>query len=298
MPDELPAVTLPPSLNAARSFAERLGRDARSGMLVLGERLVAAPHRNRDDLVGQHAGGDGRLGQVLAARGEAILRGAIDVVALGDVLGRHAHQVVAPGIGQQRERPVHELVRPEPPAVAGLVVEERLPAHALVPARDDDAGVAELHLLRRRHDRLQPGRAEPVHVHRRRRRRQAGGEHAAPRVVRVRPDLPHLAHHDLVDVTRLDARRGEDLADTRRGELVGLDILEAAAEAADRRARASNDHSGRRHRGHSSPAPQPDAALTGAAPRARPRAAAARRTRAPPGSRARPGSPPSRDPGP
>ena len=52
----------------------------------------------------------------------------------------------------------------------------------------------------------------------------------------------------------------------RRAELVGLDILEAAAEAADRRARASNDHSGRRHRGHSSPAPQPDAALTGAAP--------------------------------
>ena len=231
-------MTLPSSWKAGRSFGERLDGHPGARMLVLGERLVPPADVHRDDLGVEHTGGERALRERLAAGGEAVLLGAIDPVALGDLLGRDAHQIAAPRIGQQRERAVDELVRPQAPAVARLPVEERLAAHALVAAGHDDAGIAELNLLGRRDDRLQARGAEAVDVHRRRRRRKAGGQRAAPRVVGVGPDLPDLAHHDLVDLAGVDPRRGEYLTNAQRSELVRLDVLEAPAEAADRGTRA------------------------------------------------------------
>src|SRR5206468_1298511 len=113
----------------------------------------------------------------------------------------------------ERQRPVDELVRPEPPSVSRVVVEERLPAHTLVSAGDDDARLVEEQLVRTRDDRLEPGRAEAVDVHRGRTRRYPGLERAAPRVEGVGADLPDLAHHHLVDLGGLDTatlERGGD----------------------------------------------------------------------------------------
>ena len=132
---------------------------------------------------------DGRRGALLAAQRERVLLLARDVVTLRDLLGRDAHRYRPERIGQQRERPVDRLARAEPPAVARAVLEERLTAHRLVPAGDDDARLAREDLLRAAHDRLQAGGAEAVDVHRRRRRREPARERAAPRVVGVRPDL-------------------------------------------------------------------------------------------------------------
>ena len=126
--------------------------------------------------------------------------------------------------------------------VARVVVEERLAAHRLVAPRDDDGRLSREYLLCTRDDRLEAGRAEPVHVHRRHRRRQPGGEGAAARVVGVGPDLADLAHHDLVDLARVDARSRDRLADARRAELVRVDVLERAAEASDRGAHTGHEH--------------------------------------------------------
>ena len=72
----------------------------------------------------------------------------------------------------------------------------------------------------------------------------AGGDGAAPRVVGVGPDLADLAHDDLVDLVRRRLPSRERLADAGRAELVRVDVLERAAEAADRGAHAGHEDDG------------------------------------------------------
>jgi hypothetical protein len=127
-------------------------------------------------------------------------------------------------------------------AVARVVVQEGLAAHRLVATGDDDVGLPRLDGLRAGHDRLQARGAQPVDVHRRHLGREPGGERASARVVRVRPHLTDLSHHDLVDVVRLDTRAGDRLLDARGAKLVRVDVLQRAAEAADRRAYARDEH--------------------------------------------------------
>ena len=74
-------------------------------MLVAGDDdRVAALLRDldRDDLVVEPAGLDGRDGPLLALEGEGILALAADAPALGDVLGGLAHRVRVVPLGQPR----------------------------------------------------------------------------------------------------------------------------------------------------------------------------------------------------
>ena len=86
-------------------------------MLVDGKRGVRARRRYRHDLRDELAGCDGGRRTFLAARREAILVLPRDAEALGDVLGGHAHRIPAERVGDERERSVDELARPELPAL-------------------------------------------------------------------------------------------------------------------------------------------------------------------------------------
>ena len=63
-----------------------------------------------------------------------------------------------------------------------------------------------------------------------------------PRDVHAGAGLQHAAHDDVADVGGLDLRAGDRFADDDGAEIDGRDILEGAAERADRRAAgAEND---------------------------------------------------------
>ena len=224
--------------------AGQLLQRGRARVLVARERLARARGLDRDDLLVEATLLDGRGGALLAEQREGILLLARDVLLLGDLLGRDAHLIPAERIGQQRERAVDRLARAQPPARALAVGEERLPAHRLVAAGDDDARLAGEDRLRAAHDRLQARGAEAVDVHRRRRRRQARAERAAPGVVGIRPDLGDLAHHDLVDLAAVDADARDHLADAGGAEVRRLDVLERSAEAADGGAHSADERDG------------------------------------------------------
>jgi hypothetical protein len=161
-------------------------------------------------------------GAPLALEREGVLRLARHAVPLGHVLGGPAHQDPVPRVGEDR---LHTLDA----------------AQALVAAGSGDAHVPGGDLPGRGDDRLQPGAAEPVHVHGGRAGRDAGGDRGAARVVRVRPDLRDLAEDDLVDLVRPDAGARGRLGDAGRRQLVRVDVLEGAPVAADRRPDAADD---------------------------------------------------------
>ena len=127
MPELLPAVTEPPSVrNAGRSFASasRLvsARGCSSRATTTGRLALAPGHLDRDDLVVEPAGLDGRDGALLALERERVLALAADAPPLGDVLRGLAHRIRVVPLGEPRvheppaERRVGELARA---AVAG-----------------------------------------------------------------------------------------------------------------------------------------------------------------------------------
>ena len=239
-------------------------------MLVADERLVGARNRDRHDLRLEVTFGDRRRGPLLAAGCELVLLPARDAVALGDVLGGLAHRIALEGVGDEGERPVDQPPLAEPPPVARAVLEERLAAHRLVPAGDDDVSLAGQELLRAADDRLKPRRAEAVDVHRGRPGRDPGGDRAPARVVGVGADLADLAHDDLVHVLRRDVRARERLADARRPELERVDVPQLAAEPADRGADAADEDDRiavPRHGFDATPQARPEAARRGREPR-------------------------------
>ena len=115
-------------------------------------------------------------------------------------------------------------------------------AHALGAPGHGDIRVAQGDRLRRGDDRLQAGTAQPV-------QRQRRGILRDPRIHRrharqihvLRLGVHHIAEHHVLHFTAIHAGAGQRLARHLRAEFRRRDILQAAAEIADRGADAGND---------------------------------------------------------
>src|SRR5436190_16547074 len=113
-------------------------------MLVGVDDGLAAPGRDLDrhDLVLEAAGLLRRFGLGLRPDGKAVLLLAGDLPALRDILGGVAHMVAVERIPQPvTDHRIDELGVPHFDAVAQMDAVRRL-AHALLPAGDDDLGIA------------------------------------------------------------------------------------------------------------------------------------------------------------
>ena len=104
----------------------------------------------------------------LRLEGERILPLAIDVPALGHVLGGLAHRVRVVRGGEPRvdeapaERAVLELARPAVPGRVRLGHHVRRPGHRFDAAADEHVTVAHLDRVGGRVDRLEPAAAQPI----------------------------------------------------------------------------------------------------------------------------------------
>ena len=146
-------MTVPPSgRKAGRSCASASMAGVGPGMLVAGDdhRLaLALRDLDRDDLVVEPAGLDGRHGPLLALERERVLALAADVPALGDVLGGLAHRVRVVPLGQARvdeppaERRVGELAGAAVVGGLGLELDVRRAGHRLDAAADEHVAVAD-----------------------------------------------------------------------------------------------------------------------------------------------------------
>ena len=145
----LPAVTLPPGLNAGSSAASFSSVDDRARPVVCLDSLV------RRDLAREEAGvlrGDRALLRLLREPVHVLAR---DVPALGDVLGRQPHR----DVDVRDRRVVAEERRMK------LLFRLRVPAHLrgrLDPACDECLALAGLDRVEGHADRLQARRAETV----------------------------------------------------------------------------------------------------------------------------------------
>ncbi len=134
------------------------------------------------------------------------------------------------------ERRVDELLRPRQ-AISRSRQDERRPAHRLHAAGHADVAVAEGEIGGRPVERVEARAAQPVDGRSRHRVRQPGEEHGhAGDVAVVLAGLVGGAPHDVGDLRRIE--RGvaaEEGAEHRRREVVGTDVAQGAAMAADRR---------------------------------------------------------------
>ena len=190
----MPAVTLPPSRNAGRSFASRSRLVSARGPSSASTTVVSPRPAGASTGTSSSAnrplglGGDGPL---VAAQREGVLVVARDPVALGDVLGRLAHRLCRVALGHPRvDQPPSErgvVHRPRPPRKPrlGLFDHPRGPAHRLRPAGEVEIALAEPDRAAGLVDRLQPGGAEPVDGYPRDLDRQAGEQRGHPGDVAV-----------------------------------------------------------------------------------------------------------------
>ena len=118
-------------------------------------------------------------------------------------------------------------------------------AHALLPAGDDDLGIAVAdRLIPQRHG-TQPRTAELVDAVGGHLKRDACADRGLARRVLPFAGGEDLAHDDLGDVFRLDMRSSQRLGDRDLAELMGRQAGEPAVERPDRGSRgAGNDDVG------------------------------------------------------
>src|SRR5260221_295670 len=119
------------------------GRAVLRVFVVLNDDIALAPgDLNWNDLVLEAPGFLRRLGARLRAHGELILLLARDLPALCDVLCGVAHVIAVEGIPQAiLDHGIDEIGIPHLDTVAQMDAVRRL-AHALLPAGDDDRGIA------------------------------------------------------------------------------------------------------------------------------------------------------------
>ena len=211
--DALPAVTMPPRRNDGLSFASAsivvFGRGTSSS--VSAPSLSGTSTRSAFAVLGR------RRGALLRAQAPRVGLLARDAVEHRDLLGRVAEadrRLAAVDVAHARvhEAPAERRVghlRRRAPAARGLRHDDRRARHRLDAARDDDVGLAGADLLRRRRDRLQARRAQPVHGVAGDLVAQAREEDGHARdVAVVLARLVGGAVDDLVDRVAGDARRG------------------------------------------------------------------------------------------
>ncbi len=170
---------------------EFVGLDEFAGLLVAG----LGP--DGDDLVVEATLGVGPLGPLLAQGTEGVEVVARQAPLLGDDLGRDAlgHQPADVGIAQ-----AHRLAEREADVLDHGRGAHGDHAHDLDAGGDDDVVGPGHHALGGEMGRLLRRTALTVDGGRRDRLGPAGGQHrVAPDVERLRPDLHHAAHDDVVD---------------------------------------------------------------------------------------------------
>ena len=223
-PGALPAVTVPSFLNAGFSAAERLRRSCRreSTSSRSNDERVAFLLRNRDrqDLVGEVAVGGRARRLLMAARGVLVLRGAADVVVLGDHLAGVAHVALLERAPEAVvDHRVDDLAVAHAQAVAHARQQVRAVAHRLHAAGDGDVDVADADALVREHHRLQSRAAHLVDRQRRDVIGQAAVQRRLPRGVLAEPGGHDVAHDAFVDDLRVDAGAAHGFGDDQRAEL-------------------------------------------------------------------------------
>ena len=190
---------------------------------------------DRNDLLLEAAGRDGRSGASLAHHRQLVLLAARDVVACRHVLGSDAHVHLFPGVVQDAEHVVDQHRIAHAGTVARRRVEVRAAAHRLRAAADGDVAIAELDGLRRGNDRLQTGTAQAVHIESGGLDRAAGvdgGDPAQVRILDVGRD--HVAHDNVANGVGRHATALQGGLDGGGGQLGIGHILQRAAESAYR----------------------------------------------------------------
>jgi hypothetical protein len=206
---------------------------------------LAALDRDGRDLVGELAGLLRGLGLVLGADGEFVLHVAGDLPLLGHVLGGLAHVVAVEGVPQTVAdhrvdvfQVAHLLALPQRRGMGAH-------RHVLLPAGDDDIGIAQHDVLGAQRHGAKARAADLVDAPGRAFLRQACVDMRLTRRVLTLRRGQHLAEDGfgdlrLVHAGALDHRLDDDAAQFMRGG-----VGEGAEEAADRRAcRAGDDDVG------------------------------------------------------
>ena len=217
---------------AARPFVD--GESDFARLHAIAVLSIDEPRRDRHDLLGEPAAVDGGNRPLMALERKGVLLLPRDPgfsrVVLGDQTG--AQIDVGIGIDQRGVR-------------RDLVAAHRDHAHRLGSAGDDRRRRSAHDALRRKRDRLQPGRTESVDRH----RRGADG-HACPQARNARDVQPLLGlrhrapENDILDLGGFDPRRpAQRFGDHRRGELVRPGAAQGSVRRlAGRRADGRNNH--------------------------------------------------------
>jgi hypothetical protein len=223
--EALPAVMVPSFSKAPRSLGERLGRRLAAHALVGvdHERVaLALGHRDGDDLLGELARGDGRRGQLVAARRELVLALARDA-AVVVALGREPHGALVEGARQAVEHHrVDDLLVADAVAGARAGQQVRRVGHRLHAARDDDVGLAGADHEVGQVDGLQPREADLVDGRGVDGHRDAALDGGLARGDLALAGLEDLAHQHEVDAGRVDAGAIEHALDGGAAQVLAL----------------------------------------------------------------------------
>ena len=215
---------------------------ARMLVLVDHDRAGLAARRfDRDDLLGEIAGGGGARGALLRAQRERILVLARHLIFLGDVLAGLGHRIDAVARLHRRideapaERGVVGLDRARK-RLARLAGDERRPRHRLDPAGDGEIHLAGADGARRIADGVEARGAQPVDGEAGDRLRQPGEQERHARdVAVVLAGLIGAAEEHFVEPRPVGLGvAGDERLDRRGREVVGAHLGERAAVAADR----------------------------------------------------------------
>jgi hypothetical protein len=174
---------------------------------------------------------------------QRVLLLARDAPFADQVLGRDAHVADAERIGQGGDHGVDQLGVAHAGAVAHRRRQVAAAAHHLDAATDAVVAIPEQDVLRRRHDALQPRRAQAVDRHRDRVHRQAGLDRGHARHVgKAAFGRNRVAHRHVVDRQRVDAGALDRRLHHAAGQFRRFDLRQGAAKSANRRPHRTQYH--------------------------------------------------------
>ena len=212
MPLALPAVTMPFLLKRGLQLAQTVHGRVRAQMVVFGKHFTrgsprAIAQRHRGYLFLEPAGLVGVIGALLRAQRELVQHLAGDVLLLGVKLGGVRHIKAAVAVQQRDHQRVFQFAFAQADSPSACRESHAAPGYIdSMPPASTVFGLAELDHLRRRYHRLHARSAEAVDGERRNFDRHAGFQRDVARAVNgVARGLLRVAHHAVIDFTRLDA---------------------------------------------------------------------------------------------